>query len=344
MLSDHLRSNLEPEVDYSDNARVHFWETHIRFASTIIAAEQTLCLLKIPPTIGARPQSSPSWCPALEGVPACGFLRRGAWAGPVSGHEQKQLLQEVVEEGVQSQQSSDPRQLEIPSVSRKFISFGKETDYLHTCGHLLDTVSEVVDDQELRGCYEYLLNADISARRMSNPVHAAHVDVCIRSLQLACRTAHAAEDDTDRVPSEYLMALLMDTRVSREAAIAYKDGWNTFRDGDLDFLRELPAERQLRANLWALVLHSTAGHSFFSTTGGRFGIATPGCKPGDKVCVFYGEDPLHILRWPEPEHKTGALHGEGPAEFCGVAFIPHFMKPHEQEAARLGPDEIFVIG
>jgi len=145
------------------------------------------------------------------------------------------------------------------------------------------------------------------------------VDACTRSLRLARRTAHRAEDDTDSVPSEYLMALLMDTRVSREAAIAYKDGWNTFRDGDLDFLRELPAERQLRANLWALVLHSTAGHSFFSTTGGRFGIATPGCKPGDKVCVFYGEDPLHILRWPEPEHKTGALHGEGPAEFCGVS-------------------------
>ena len=179
---------------------------------------------------------------------------------------------------------------------------------------------------------------------MSNPVHAAHVDVCTRSLQLARRTAHRAEDDTDSVPSEYLMALLMDMRVSREAAIAYKDGWNTFRDGDLDYLGEVPAERQMRASLWAARLHGVAGHSFFSTTGGRFGITTPGCKPGDKVCVFYGEDPLHILRWPEPEHETGALQGEGPAEFCGVTFIPHLMKSQEQEAARLGPDEIFVIG
>jgi len=344
LLSYHIRSKLEPEVDYSDNARVDFWETHMRFARTIIAAEQTLCLLEIPPTIEGRTQSSPSWCPVLEGVPACLFLIVGAWADHVSGQEYEQLLQEVVEEGVQTQQSSEPRQLEIPFVSRKFISFGKETNYLHTCGHLLDTISEVVDNQELRGCYEHVLTADISARKMSNPVHAAHVDACTRSLRLARRTAHRAEDDTDSVPSEYLMALLMDTRVSREAAMAYKDGWNIFRDGDLNYYYKLPAGRQLGGKLWAERLHITAGHSFFSTTGGRFGIATPGCKPGDKVCVFYGEHPLHILRWAEAEHETGALHGEGPAEFCGVAFIPYLMKPHEQEAARLGPDEIFVIG
>jgi len=345
LLSGYLRSKLVPEVDYSDNARVDFWETHMRFARTIIVAEHTLCLLTIPPAIEGRPQSSPSWCPALEGVPACTLLIRGAWAGSVSEQEQKQLLQEEdVEEGVQAQQSSDPRQLEIPFESRRFISFGKENDYLNSCGHLLDTISEVVDNQELTGCYEHVVSADVSARKMSNPVHAANVDVCTRSLQLAGRTAHSAEDDTDSVPSEYLMALLMDTRISREAAMAYKDGWNWFRDGDDGSLGELPAGRQLRAMHWAHRLHGIAGHSFFSTTGGRFGIATPGCKPGDKVCVFYGEKPLHILRWPEPEHETGALHGEGPAEFCGVAFIPHLMKPHEQEAARLGPDEIFVIG
>ena len=66
--------------------------------------------------------------------------------------------------------------------------------------------------------------------------------------------------------------------------------------------------------------------------------------PTQKVCVFYGEVPLHILRWSEPEKGINVIHGEGPAEFCGVTFIPHLMKPHEQEAARLGPDEIFVIG
>jgi len=344
LLSYHLRSKLEPDVDYSDNARVDFWETHIRFARTIIAAEQSLCLLTIPSTIEGRPQSSPSWCPALEGVPACGLLIVGAWADPVSGQEHEQLLQEIVEEGVQEQQSSDPKQLEIPFVSRRFISFGKETDYLHTCGHLLDTISEVVGNQELTRCYEYVVSAETSALKMSNPVHAANVDVCTRSLQLACQTARSAEVDIDSVPPEYLMALLMDTRISREAAIAYKDGWNTFRDGDLKYYFDLPAERKLRATLWLQRLQSIAGYSFFSTTGGRFGITTPGCKPGDKVCVFYSERPLHILRWPEPEHEPGALHGEGPAEFCGVAFVPHPMKPDEQEAARLGPDEIFVIG
>jgi len=93
LLSDHLRSELEPEVDYSDNARVDFWETHMRFARTIIAAEQTLCLLTTPPTIEGRPQSSPSWCPALEGVPACLLLITGDWANHVSGQQYEQLLQ-----------------------------------------------------------------------------------------------------------------------------------------------------------------------------------------------------------------------------------------------------------
>jgi hypothetical protein len=140
------------------------------------------------------------------------------------------------------------------------------------------------------------------------------------------------------------MTLLCDTRISREAAIAYEDAWTNFIDLEHNHLDVLPPERRSRALKWVNRLVGLTGHSFFSTTSGHFGIATPGCKPGDKVCVFYGENPLHILRWPEPEGETSAIHGEGPAEFCGVAFIPHLMKPHEQEAARLGPDEIFVIG
>lgn len=343
LLSDHLRSELNPEVDYSDKARVSFWETHMRFARTIMVAEQTLCLLKIPPTIGERLQSSPSWCPALEGVPACFLLIDGAWTIRVSGQEYELLLQETIEEGDQTQHFIDTEPLSIQYESHRSISSREGNDCLYTCGHVLDTISEVVEDHELRGCYDYIYNPH-TARDMSNPIHAANVDVYTRSLLLARQTAHDAEKDIDSIPSEYLMALLMDTRISREAVKAYENGWNMFRDGDIRFHGELPAERKMRAMLWAGRLDIITGHSFFSTTGGRFGIATPGCKPGDKVCVFYSELPLHLLRWPEPEHETGALHGEGLAEFCGVAFIPHLMKPHEQEAARLGPDEIFVIG
>lgn len=33
------------------------------------------------------------------------------------------------------------------------------------------------------------------------------------------------------------------------------------------------------------------GHFFFATKEGRIRLATPGCKPGDKLCVFYGGEP-----------------------------------------------------
>jgi hypothetical protein len=79
------------------------------------------------------------------------------------------------------------------------------------------------------------------------------------------------------------------------------------------------------------------GHSFFATEGGRFGIANPGCKPGDKVCAFYGGEALYMLRWP------GANDRSGNAEFCGAAFIPPLMEQHQRDEARLGEDEIFHI-
>jgi len=82
-------------------------------------------------------------------------------------------------------------------------------------------------------------------------------------------------------------------------------------------------------------LRNLQGHSFIATEGGRFSIATPGCKPGDKVCTFYGGAPLYVLR-------SGDTKGE-PSTFCGAAFIAHLMEQHERDAARLGPDEIFSI-
>ncbi|KAH8643355.1 hypothetical protein IG631_00818 [Alternaria alternata] len=323
-----LRSRLDPLVDYSENGRLDFWRTHILFAKTIMVEEQTLNLLKITPTVERKPGSVPSWCPALEGTSICGLVIIGDWAEPISGQNKAPLLEEVLEEADQARPASALDQLSSLYLSRKFISF-EDNAYLKTCGHVLDTISEVVECPNTQHWLDDNMSADKST-------------FYTRSLILARRTVHRTSDCVSSIPPEYLMTLLCDTRLSKNATASYEDAWTVFTD--LEYFGRLSGGRRSQAKVFYQVLKGLIGHSFFSTAGGRFGVATPGCKPGDRVCVFYGELPLHIMRWSEPGVETGAIHGEGPAKFCGVAFIPHLMKPHEQEAARLGPDEIFIIG
>ena len=330
LFSEALRSRLDPLVDYSENGRLDFWRTHILFAKTIMVEGQTLNLLEISPTIERKPRSVPSWCPALEGTSNCGLVITGNWTKPISGQNKAPLLQEVLEEADQARPAGALDQLSSLYLSRKSISFEDNT-YLKTCGHVLDTISEVVEYPKTHYWLDYNMTADKST-------------FYTRSLLLARRTVHCTNDYVNSIPPEYLMTLLCDTRLSKNATACYEDAWTMFTDPGLGTVQRLSGERRSQARTFRKVLQSVAGHSFFSTAAGRFGIATPGCKPGDKVCVFYGEVPLHILRWSEPEKGINVIHGEGPAEFCGVTFIPHLMKPHEQEAARLGPDEIFVIG
>jgi hypothetical protein len=342
LFSRALRSRLDPLVDYSDSGRLEYWRTLTLFAKTIMVEGQTLSLLMIPPTVERKPRSVPSWCPALEGTSKCIMMINGAWTQPISMHLYAPLLQEVVEEADQAQPVSTLDQLSSFYLSRRFISFEDDT-YLKTCGHMLDTISEVVECPETQSLTDYVMRPDRSTHFISNPVHAANVDTYNRSLILARRTVRCTNDCGDSIPPEYLMTLLRDTRLSKNATAGYEDAWTVFTDAEYKSFQALSGRRRSQASTFYQVLKSLSGHSFFSTTSGRFGIATPGCKPGDKVCVFYSDDSLHILRWQGPENGTGAIHGEGPAEFCGVAFIPHLMKPHEQEAARLGPDEIFVV-
>jgi hypothetical protein len=344
LFSEALRSKLDPFVDYSDNGRLDFWRTHILFAKTIMVEEQTLGLLTIPPTTEERPHSVPSWCPALEGTFKCSMLTIGAWNEQISGQNHAPLLEDIVEEADRARSVSALDPLSSQYRSRKVIAFEKDDAFLKTCGYVVDTISEVVEDPQAQTGFNYMMSVDASTRLISNPIHAANVDVYARSLLLARRTAHCTNDSIESIPPEYLMTLLCDTRLSREATTAYEDAWAVLTDREHNNFEGLFAERRLRAITFYNRLLNLPGHSFFSTASGRFGITTAGCKPGDKICVFYGEDPLHILRWPESQSENNKIHGEGPAEFCGVAFIPHLMKPHEQEAARLGPDEIFIIG
>jgi hypothetical protein len=343
LFSTDLRSELQTIVDYSDKGRAEFWRTHIEFAKTIMAMGHTLDLLRVPPTVGKRADPIPSWCPTLDGTSKSHMIVTGQWAVPISGSQDEALLEEAAQEESGAPSPCDLDTLSSMHASRSFILFERDDNYLRTCGFAVDVISEIVHNPELEVCENYTQVTVDS--KPSNPTYVANVDFHVRGLSLACRTFYGTPDDGNSIPPlEYLMAVLCDERISSKSVTAFGDAWTDFLGQKCEDTRRPPFESQRLHLEWQRRLSSLAGHSFFSTTGGRFGIATPGCKPGDKVCVFYNELPLHILRWLGSESETGSSHGDGPAEFCGVAFVPHLMKMQEQEAARLGPDEIFVIG
>jgi hypothetical protein len=345
LFSNDLRSELHRIVDYSDKGRAEFWRTHIEFAKTIMVVGHTLNLLRVPPTVGKRADSIPSWCPTLDGTSKSHMIIVGGWAFPVSGSQHKALLEEAAPEKSGAPSPCDLDELISLHASRRLISFKKDDNYLRTYGFVVDVISEIVHNPELEGCEDYIHGSVDTKPWASNPTHVANVDFHVRGLSLARRIFYGTLNDGNSVPPlEYLMAMLCDERIHSKSVTAFGDAWTVFLDQENADITGLPFDRQRLVTEWLSRLRVLAGHFFFSTIGGRFGVATPGCKPGDKVCVFYNEPPLHILRWPEPESETGSSHGDGPAEFCGVAFVPHLMKMHEREAARLGPDEIFVIG
>jgi hypothetical protein len=139
------------------------------------------------------------------------------------------------------------------------------------------------------------------------------------------------------------MCVFVDFRIIKDTEGAYTDAWNSLNVRGPDYFSSLEGIRQNQTWSCILRLTQTAAHSFFATEGGRFGIAHPGCKPGDKVCTFYSGEPLYILRWPTAEDASGIEHSDEYATYCGTAFIPQLMEQHERDAARLGPVEMFKI-
>jgi hypothetical protein len=345
LFSNDLRSELHTIVDYSDKGRAEFWRTHIEFAKTIMVVGHTLDLLRVPPTVGKRADSIPSWCPTLDGTSKSHMIIEGQWVRPVSASPHEALLEEAVQEKSGAPSPCDLDTLSSMNASRSFISFEKNDNYLRTCGFMVDVISEIVHNPELEKCEDYTYGSEDSRAWTIDCADAGNLDFHVRGLSLARRMFYGTLNDGNSVPPlEYLMALLCDERIPSKSVTAFGDAWTVFLDPEHADVTDLPFDRQRLVMDWLSRLRVLTGHFFFSTTGGRFGVATSGCKPGDKVCVFYNEPPLHILRWPGSESETESSHGDGPAEFCGVAFVPHLMKRHEQEAARLGPNEIFVIG
>ncbi|KAH7071040.1 heterokaryon incompatibility protein-domain-containing protein [Paraphoma chrysanthemicola] len=304
LMDESLQDILAPMVDYSDKGRNEYWTTYIKFAKTLIEVEQSCSVLNMPPRLASTEQRLPSWCVDLSGAFACQSIMAGDWNQPVEVLHVGQALRSSDDD----LQKSVARQLEILDHSLKYTSVMEPSNILRTRGFLLDTVSEVVEDVTLVALDARINISHWNDWTLENPAHVARMDVLRRALNLA-RRATLGDGDSLIIPSEYLMCLWADCRIAENAERAYNDAWIILNPGGRQHYDSLELLRKNEADYILRQMSGFAGHSFFATENGRFGIAHPGCRPGDTVCTFYGGEPLYILRWPKvgrPSVRTGS--------------------------------------
>jgi hypothetical protein len=335
LFDENLQRQLSSFVDYSDQGRAKYWKTFVSFAKAAIKRNRSLELLGIPWSVEQRAICMPSWCPDLSGFPACKMYLNGSWNRPTS------IRYAVVQPMLRSDQGEQAREMEVfvrQDHPLKLVSILENEDLLQIRGLVVDTVSEIVEDPRLFGTTKAFLGL-IYPQIFRHALYATFVEFYTQALELARRVHYGSKEPTTEIPLEFLMCLLVDERVLGDAKLAFGDAMTgLMTKSEEHFLRGHP----LAGHCFYQCMHML-GHSFFGTEGGRFGVAHPGLKPGDKVCAIYGEENLHILRWPDRSSASTAKRADEHAHFCGVAFIPYLMKEHQWDAARLGPDELFTI-
>jgi hypothetical protein len=335
LMNPEIQKQLALVIDYSERGRKEYWRTYIRFAKTVFMSG-SLHLLNLPPHMGRTNKHVPSWCPNLSERPCCLFIMNCKWnrRGEYGNWAADGLLESETDEETNAKRNA------ILNHPRKFISVSEDEQILSTCGFIVDTVSEVASHPLLIGEAENLVGCPWPRPDIRDPVHDAFFAFYRRALALARRTIYGTEHSTS-IPPQYLMSLMLDCGISELAESAYRHAWTTLTRGGNYFEEVLDSDQRLSANGMVNRLVRLAGHSFFITESGRLGVANPGCRPGDKVCAFYGGEPLYILHRADAE---GAELEYGNAEFFGVAFVPHLMEQYQRDEARLSEDEIFQIG
>ncbi|KAH6681623.1 heterokaryon incompatibility protein-domain-containing protein [Halenospora varia] len=340
LLERDFQRKLAPLVDYSETGRAQYWRTYVRFAKTLIEEQQSLGLLCIPPSVESN-EDIPSWCPDLSGQAACLMTMIDYWNYPTNHPGQPGSAALTTED---DEEACKARVVAIQRHPQKLISTVEDDEFLRVRGFVVDTISDVIEDSRLLGKMDYIYNSEWATMSFNNPTHVAAIDFHTRALELARSTFYGTYEGVSDIPPEYLMAFNADCRINEHAETAYRDALSMFTSCDPSRVTNLEMSRRKRAFECIGTMKSSVGFSFFATGGGRLGLAVPGCKAGDKVCVFYGGHPLHILRWPSERRVLDVRAIKGPAKFYGIAFVPHLMEPHQSDAARLASDEIFVIG
>ncbi|KAH6364958.1 hypothetical protein HBI34_160190 [Parastagonospora nodorum] len=329
LLSEELQAKLTSAVDYSEQGRAEYHKTYVKFFKAAITIVQSVSLLMLPPTIGRDDDLLPSWCSDLAAKPMCDLRISGYWNQPVAGRPAQQM--NILLKGDDTEKS-EARARAITSHPLRNITFIDHDDTLYVRGFVIDRITEIVQNSDVRGQVSYCEEGGWEHWTMENPAHVAAVRWLEEGISLARRLSQTSDEE---IPSHFLMSILTDWRITPEAERTFRDAIKSMTTGGYDYFYALEEENSGYAWIMMRILAQLVGHCFFATAGGRFGIAVPCCKVGDEVCALYGGEALYNMRRTCNERST--------VKFCGVAFIPFLMEQHQRDAAKLQEDEIFGI-
>jgi len=335
LLESNPRHSLTSEVDYSEKGRAEYWKTWIMFAKALINEPGGMTLLNIPPTLEPRASYLPSWCPNLSGRSACNIAIDWEWNATIA--ERPWFVRWAMFEE-NSEAKCAARTEAIVNHEKRFISTSKHDSQLRIRGFVLDIIEEIVEHRDVLDirCTGYDKDSE-EHMTLYNIAVGHHMD----ALDLARHVYYGKSEGVSDIPEDFVIALFLDHRITENARDIYHEitpklaTWFS-ASGFGSTWEQAQCHGQLKY---------TRGHTFFSTKGGRIGFAHPGCKPGDQIAAFYGGEALYILRQWNP--TKGDIDSTGQAsddvQYMGAAFIPHLMEQHQRDAARIGPDTMFMI-
>lgn len=338
LFTTELQDKLAHLVDYSDDARERYWLTIVTAMKIILGMCDELWLLDIPRSLPLKNPNYPSWCPDFQGRGAHKHVIRAIWLhGNMEHHlTMRTLLVDDDEDEMAAKRDAIREHARSHTLSTT-------DNHLRVNGFQVDTVAEVIQDPFLLGALDYvegygLVDDDSGAK------HSAAQRWVLEGLQLARRTLcrDCTASRAAATPSEFLMAFWTDHRINEHVETAFIDALTFLESKDNTLFASMEKQRGLRAQHSSARVWLLLGHAFFSTKGGRFGLATPGCKPGDEVCVFYGGESLYLTR-PHADSDDNVSGADGLSEFVGSAYVPHLMDQHRSDWARTGPDETYVL-
>lgn len=263
------------------------WRTLVDCMKVVLRKSQDLRILDIPFSMDRDP-ALPSWCPDFRGKANCAKVLSDKWNRDEDEKNDSFWLffaEDRHERAVQ-------RQIAAEDHDGKQIFVGPTNDLLKARGFVIDRIAEAVEDVTLLGDPE-VYSAEDEAEQIREDKSIARSYWIMCSLDLAARICEVDESQAG-IPQDFLTAFWADHRINDQAREAYLDAITYLQDKSKSDTYN--SSRYSRMHACLRRLKKLEGHSFFSTRVGRFGLATPGCKSSDYVCVIYGGEPLYILR------------------------------------------------